>query len=79
MTCQWEGIVKIQRPITSSVANPPVLIYSADRYIFAEQLMTELEMDDLFGAGLKVYVQAELLPNGMLIIDAETATAEGDF
>ena len=79
MTCQWEGIVKIQRPITSNQVNPPVLIYSADRYIFAEQLMTELEMDDLFGAGLKVYVQAELLPSGMLIIDAETATAEGDF
>ena len=79
MTHQWKGIVKIQRPITSSVANPPVLIHSADRYIFAEQLMTEQEMDDLFGTGLKVYVQAELLPNGMLIIDAETATEEGDF
>ena len=79
MTHQWKGIVKIQRPLTSSVANPPVLIYSADRYIFAEQLMTEQEMDDLFGTGLKVYVQAELLPNGMLIIDAETATGEGDF
>ena len=49
MTCQWKGIVKIQRPITSNQVNPPVLIYSADRYIFAEQLMTEQEMDDLFG------------------------------
>lgn len=79
MTHQWKGIVKIQRPITSNQVNPPVLIYSADRYIFAEQLMTEQEMDDLFGTGLKVYVQAELLPSGMLIIDAETATEEGDF
>ena len=79
MTHQWKGIVKIQRPITSNQVNPPVLIYSADRYIFAEQLMTELEMDDLFGTALKVYVQAELLPSGMLIIDAETATKEGDF
>ena len=79
MTHQWKGIVKIQRPITSNQVNPPVLIYSADRYIFAEQLMPEQDMDDLFGTELKVYVQAELLPSGMLIIDAETATAEGDF
>ena len=79
MTHQWEGIVKIQRPLTSSEANPPVLIYSADRYIFAEQLMTEQEMDDLFGHALKIYVRALLDHNGLLHLDGATATEEGDF
>ena len=76
---QWEGLLKIQRPITSNRVNPPVLIYNNDRSIFTEQLMTEQEMDDLFGEALKVYVQAELADNGMLFIDSSTATEEGDF
>lgn len=76
---QWEGILKIQRPITSNQVNPPVMIYNKDRSIFTEQLMTEQEMDDLFGEALKVYVQAELADNGMLFIDSSTATEEGDF
>lgn len=76
---QWKGILKIQRPITSNQVNPPVLIYNEDRSIFTEQLMTEQEMDDLFGESMKVYVQAELADNGMLFIDSSTATEEGDF
>lgn len=76
---QWKGILKIQRPITSNMVNPPVLIYSKDRMIFTEQLMTEQEMDDLFGEAMKVYVQAELADNGTLFIDSSTTTEEGDF
>lgn len=76
---QWKGILKIQRPITSNQVNPPVLIYNEDRSIFTEQLMTEQEMDDLFGEALKVYVQAELADNGTLFIDSSTVSEEGDF
>ena len=76
---QWKGILKIQRPITSNQVNPPVLIYNEDRSIFTEQLMTEQEMDDLFGEAMKVYVQAELADDGLLFIDSFTATEEGDF
>ena len=76
---QWEGVLKIQRPITSNQVNPPVLIYNESRSIFTEQLMTEQEMDDLFGESMKVYVQAELADNGMLFIDSSTVTEEGDF
>lgn len=76
---QWKGILKIQRPITSNMVNPPVLIYSKDHSIFTEQLMTEQEMDDLFGEAMKVYVQAELADNGTLFIDSSTVTEEGDF
>ena len=76
---QWKGILKIQRPITSNMVNPPVLIYNEDRSIFTEQLMTEQEMDDLFGEALKVYVQAELADNGTLFIDSSTTSEEGDF
>lgn len=76
---QWKGTLKIQRPITSNQVNPPVLIYNEDRSILTEQLMTEQEMDDLFGDSLKVYVQAELSDTGMLFIDSSTATEEGDF
>lgn len=76
---QWKGILKIQRPITSNQVNPPVLIYNEDRSIFTEQLMTEQEMDDLFGEAMKVYVQAELADNGLLFIDSSTVTEEGDF
>ena len=76
---QWKGILKIQRPITSNRVNPPVLIYNEDRSIFTEQLMTEQEMDDLFGEALKVYVQAELADNGTLFIDSSTVSEEGDF
>ena len=76
---QWKGILKVQRPITSNMVNPPVLIYNEDRSIFTEQLMTEQEMDDLFGEAMKVYVQAELADNGLLFIDASTTTEEGDF
>ena len=76
---QWKGILKIQRPITSNMVNPPVLIYNEDRSIFTEQLMTEQEMDDLFGEAMKVYVQAELADNGMLFIDSSTVSEEGDF
>ena len=76
---QWKGILKIQRPITSNQVNPPVLIYNKDRTIFTEQLMTEQEMDDLFGEALKVYVQAELADNGTLFIDSSTVSEEGDF
>lgn len=76
---QWKGILKIQRPITSNMVNPPVLIYNEDRSIFTEQLMTEQEMDDLFGEALKVYVQAELADNGTLFIDSSTVSEEGDF
>lgn len=76
---QWKGILKIQRPITSNQVNPPVLIYNKDRSILTEQLMTEQEMDDLFGEALKVYVQAELADNGMLFIDSSTVSEEGDF
>ena len=76
---QWKGILKVQRPITSNMVNPPVLIYNKDRSIFTEQLMTEQEMDDLFGEALKVYVQAELADSGMLFIDSSTVSEEGDF
>lgn len=76
---QWKGILKIQRPITSNMVNPPVLIYNENRSIFTEQLMTEQEMDDLFGEAMKVYVQAELADNGTLFIDSSTVTEEGDF
>ena len=76
---QWKGILKIQRPITSNQVNPPVLIYNKDRSILTEQLMTEQEMDDLFGEAMKVYVQAELADNGMLFIDSSTVSEEGDF
>ena len=76
---QWKGVLKIQRPITSNQVNPPVLIYNEDRSIFTEQLMTEQEMDDLFGESMKVYVQAELADNGMLFIDSSTVNEEGDF
>ena len=76
---QWKGVLKIQRPITSNMVNPPVLIYNKDRSIFTEQLMTEQEMDDLFGEALKVYVQAELADNGMLFLDSSTVSEEGDF
>ena len=76
---QWKGILKIQRPITSNQVNPPVLIYNKDRSIFTEQLMTEQEMDDLFGEAMKVYVQAELANNGMLFINSSTVSEEGDF
>ena len=76
---QWKGTLKIQRPITSNQVNPPVLIYNEDRSIFTEQLMTEQEMDDLFGEALKVYVQAELTDNGTLFIDSSTVSEEGDF
>ena len=76
---QWKGILKIQRPITSNQVNPPVLIYNKDRLIFTEQLMTEQEMDDLFGEAMKVYVQAELADDGLLFIDSSTVSEEGDF
>ena len=79
MTNQWEGIVKIQRPLTSSEANPPVLIYSADRHIYLTHVMTEEEMDNMFGHALKIYVRALLDHNGLLQLDIATATEEGDF
>lgn len=56
-----------------------MLIYNKDRSIFTEQLMTEQEMDDLFGEAMKVYVQAELADNGMLFIDSSTVSEEGGF
>ena len=53
-------ILKLQKPLSSSEANPPVLVYDKDRSFDTMIEMTPEEMLHLFAGKPKVYVKAEV-------------------
>lgn len=65
---RWEGIVKAQRPIVSTVGYNSCLFYNEGKSIFQIIELSENEMDKVFGDELKVYLKVVLYKNGELSI-----------
>lgn len=60
-------IVKLQRPLFSTVKNPPALAYDQTRAVHCELPMTEA-LRKLFRNRAKIYCEAEVDAKGRLVI-----------
>lgn len=68
-------ILKIQRPLSSNVADPPWFVYSEDReveaHIPAAKVGDGLRL--MMGNAPKIYVDGEIAADGNLVIERQVA------
>lgn len=69
-------IVKVQRPLSTNLRIPQVLVYDESRS-FQQTFDYDREMQELFDDGaFKKYFEAELAPSGMLVLEREVPEQE---